>query len=530
MMNTSKEPVASINATPNKRIYRSIIADYTLNTAICELIDNALDARLEITGGPDLVVSINIDLDQQKISIIDNAGGVKESELKKLISPGETTVEGTEESIGIFGVGSKRAAVVLSQMIQITTRYHKEKTLRIEYDDAWLKHPDWNINYYRVEDISPSTTEIALSNLRFRIEKEDVDNLRNHLSATYAYFLQDRKISICLNDELLDAKFFDNWAYPPEFEPAQFIKRLSPKNTNEKIRFSITAGLVLEKGKIMDYGVYFYCNKRLITRALKTPEVGFISGLAGVPHNSMSLARIIVHIDGPSDNMPWTSNKAAINYNHTVFQAIKSDVIQAVRIYAKLSKKFYVDFEERVFPFKTGQPKTTRLENDETIKPSRLPEPPKTRKDFKDVVLELNKELTEQKPWIRGLYEAIIAENIIARQRFLEQRNRISLIILDSTLEIALKNFLAYEIAASLNDESLTNLFNRGRVSVHQEAERHLLTGNAIWQKINYFYRLRCDLIHRRADVRISDENIDTFRQIVMTVLTVAFNIEFPEE
>lgn len=339
----------------------------------------------------------------------------------------------------------------------------------------------------------------------------------------------DRKISINFDNELIDAKFFDNWAYPPDFEPAQFIKRLSPKNSNHKIRFSLTAGLVLEKGKVMDYGVYLYCNKRLITRALKTPEVGFISGLAGVPHNSMALSRIIVQLDGPSDDMPWTSNKAAINYNHNVFQAIKNDVIQAAKIYSKLSKKFYVDFEEKVLPFKTGQIKTYRLENDETIKPSRLPEPPKTRKDYKDVVFELNKDLTEQKIWIRGLYEAIIAENIIAKQRFLEQRNRISLIILDSTLEIAFKNYLGYEIAAPLGDEKLTTLF-RDRLSVHREVEKHILTGNTIWPKIDYFYRLRCDLIHRRADLRVSDENIDTFRRIVMYVLTIAFNIVFPDE
>ncbi len=37
--------IETIDATPNKRIYRSIIADYDLKTAICELVDNALDAR-----------------------------------------------------------------------------------------------------------------------------------------------------------------------------------------------------------------------------------------------------------------------------------------------------------------------------------------------------------------------------------------------------------------------------------------------------------------------------------------------------
>lgn len=39
----AKTEIDTIDGTPSKRIYRSIIADYDLNTAICELIDNSID-------------------------------------------------------------------------------------------------------------------------------------------------------------------------------------------------------------------------------------------------------------------------------------------------------------------------------------------------------------------------------------------------------------------------------------------------------------------------------------------------------
>ena len=130
-----KAEIDWIDATPSKRIYRSIIADYGLNTAICELIDNAIDASYQDKKWTvPLQVDINIDLMQHNILIKDTAGGVPESDLKKLISPGETSLMGDQASIGIFGVGSKRAVVALAQLIQITTRYHKRDTFLVEYD------------------------------------------------------------------------------------------------------------------------------------------------------------------------------------------------------------------------------------------------------------------------------------------------------------------------------------------------------------------------------------------------------------
>jgi hypothetical protein len=39
-----KKEIDTLNATPSKRIFYSIIADYDLNRSICELMNNGLDA------------------------------------------------------------------------------------------------------------------------------------------------------------------------------------------------------------------------------------------------------------------------------------------------------------------------------------------------------------------------------------------------------------------------------------------------------------------------------------------------------
>lgn len=307
--------------------------------------------------------------------------------------------------------------------------------------------------------------------------------------------------------------------------PRKFVRRLSPKKGNKKIRFEITSGLINEKGKTGDYGVYIYCNKRLIVKARRSAEVGFMTGLAGQPDNRMSLARIIVKLDGPSNDMPWTSNKADINYNHFVFQAIKKDIIQAVKIFAKLSRRLYPEFEEAVLPFKTGDIEVESVKKDQLIKQNRYPAVPKKSVYYKETVFVLNEDLAQVKPWVRGLYEGIVAEEMISTKKILTQRTRLSLLLLDGILEIAFKNFLAFEIDPPVGDAKLSNL---KRFEVHEEVESRLLTGDKIWGRINYFYKMRCELAHRKADFPVPNKDIEVFRADVITILRAAFNIEFP--
>lgn len=525
---SAKTQIATIDATPSKRIYLSIIADYGLKTAICELVDNAYDCWHKPSVGQDLCVQISIDIDQQKITISDNAGGIKEKDLAKLISPGASSTAPNSETIGAFGVGSKRAVVALAQLIQITSRFHKEGTYRLEYDDEWLASPDWQIPYFKVAEIAPSTTSIALSNLRFNIKPEDVDALRDALSATYARIIEDGRVRIELNEVALTPTLYDDWAYPPEASPKSFEKRIRITN-NESVRFLVTGGLTLSGGSIGgDYGVFFYGNNRMICKAVRSAEVGFITGIAGVPHPRMSLARVIVEFFGPAGRLPWNSSKSDINYNNLIFQAVKRDIVEVVKAYTGLSKRLQEFSDEKVQPYSSGSISCEKLATGETVTPSRVPAIPLAQPRFRESVVDLNKAVVAKSPWTRGLYEGIIAEELLFRQRHLEQKNRICLILLDSTVEIALKDFLGNELAQPLGDAKLEQLF-KNRISVHQEAMKHILTGDRIWQKLEHYYKLRCELIHRRVNPSISDELVDDMRSCLQKLLKAAFGLRFPK-
>ena len=91
----------------------------------------------------------------------------------------------------------------------------------------------------------------------------------------------------------------------------------------------MTAGLIRDRiPESGNYGVYFYCNRRLIVKELKARDVGyFVTSEAGVPHLDASLCRVIVRLDGPAKLMPWNSSKTGINFGHAAFHQIRPTLI-----------------------------------------------------------------------------------------------------------------------------------------------------------------------------------------------------------
>jgi sensor histidine kinase regulating citrate/malate metabolism len=110
-----KREIKLVDGTPNKRLFWSIISDYTLKTSICELIDNALDMWLKSGKATYLCINIDLDWNRQLIKIQDCAGGVAEEDHQMLISPGSSNNNPDENIIGLFGVGSKRAVIALAK-------------------------------------------------------------------------------------------------------------------------------------------------------------------------------------------------------------------------------------------------------------------------------------------------------------------------------------------------------------------------------------------------------------------------------
>lgn len=522
-----KTPVDPIDATPSKRLYLSIIADYDVNKAICELIDNALD--IWVLSGRTKVLSVDITLDenQQRIHVSDNAGGMAQSDLRYVVAPGYTgNLEG-QAIIGIFGVGTKRAVVALAQEIRIRTR-HDSNTYQVEFNDDWIKQSDdWHLPVDQVDSIQRGTTQIELTKLRRLLTAETETQLRDHLGATYARFLKNRKVKIFLNGKRVKPITFENWAYPPNYEPRAYSGAI-PTRDGETVKVNAVGGLTLESSPGGEYGVYFYCNDRLVASSLTTYEVGFASGLAGKPHADISLTRVLVSLNGQARLMPWNSSKSDINTSHEVFLALRNWLLRVVKDYASLSRrlsKFEGGWPQNVFKYLNGSFKRVKVDDFPSVNTSYLPPLPESKPRYSRTVREKNERIAENKPWTIGIYEAVVAVDWILKQGF-QQKNRLALILLDSTLEIAFKEYLVNDSGVSYSSKRIHDIFS-DRTQVHNEVAKVVSIPNTDWKKIKHYYLMRCQLIHQRASVAISDPEIADFRKTVERVLRKLFSLKF---
>jgi hypothetical protein len=262
-------------------------------------------------------------------------------------------------------------------------------------------------------------------------------------------------------------------------------------------------------------------------RALKTFEVGFAKGLAGLPHPKVSLTRVLVFLNGDATAMPWNSSKSDISTKHEVFLALHNWLVQVVKSYASLSRIWMGDWPDKVFKYKAGSIEEVEIDDFPTAQKSFLPPLPKSRPRYGEVIEQKNRALVKRKPWTKGLYEGVIAADLIAKQK-LEQKNRIALIVLDSTLEIAFKEYLVNESGTAYNDTKLLAIFGN-RNTVHVEIKKYVTLPATLWKKIEHYYRLRNKLVHERASPGVDDAQLDDFRDVVERVLRKLYKLKFDQ-
>lgn len=524
-----KTEIEPIDGTPLKRMFWSIISDYDLKTGLCELVDNALDIWLRNgrIGAP--LIDIELNADRQLISVADNSGGVEYADLKFLIAPGGSKNDPSAERIGIFGVGSKRASVALGEQVEIRTRHSNGRSFELDITKEWLTSDDWEMAAYEIPDVEPGTTRIDISHLRRPFAKTDVGDLRAHLAETYSWFLQNG-CSIRVNGTQVAPETFEDWAYPPNFSPRTATFELDFQRDG-KVSVEIVVGLIRDRIPQEDnYGAYVYCNRRLIVKELRTRDVGYSSGEAGVPHHDASLCRGIVRVHGPAQLMPWNSTKSGINIAHPVFERLRPTLVDLMRHFSSLSRRLKDDWDENVFRYRDGAVESVQPVGSDGRSHLVLPPLPQTRRAAAVDLKSRNAQRIKEMPWTLGLIEAMGAVDVISRQK-LQTKNRISLILLDSNFEIALKEFIVHRTdlfsVKEYGDARIRDLFSKRTLVVAEIAKRVAIPQHLL-DIASHYYMLRNKFIHERATAGLTDADIEAYRSTIEEILTILFKLDFP--
>ncbi|AZL57784.1 ATP-binding protein [Tabrizicola piscis] len=342
------------DANPTKAFFvRMITRDITLEDCIFDLVDNSIDGAWELSGGHPLSLDdktnlsaykISIRIEEDRFEISDNCGGITlDDAVEYAFTFGRKDKAETENfSIGVYGIGMKRAIFKLGTQIDIRSTYEIDENLesfRVPINvEAWLASGDenWDFDIEESEHLDQKGVKITVSDLTEAARRSFesprfIKNLRRSIARDYALHLH-RGLVI-----EVQGKPVSGWTIElrqgGDFSPmrAQFENVMD----GERVFVEILAGMAApppndsEPSEDFDddqntSGWYVICNGRIVLAADKTTVTGW--GTEGWPQwhpQYTGFMGIIVFSSRRADLLPLTTTKRSVDETSAVYRQFR---------------------------------------------------------------------------------------------------------------------------------------------------------------------------------------------------------------
>jgi hypothetical protein len=359
-------------AYPRKNFFVQMFTkDISLEDCVLDLIDNSVDGFIssrklrlsEIASAiwdkkPAKTVTASLPLIKVSIShagfeIEDNCGGIDlNTALTEVFNFGHR-VGWETESLGVYGIGLKRALFKLGDHFTITSRttrngFHCELPVNewVQKDDS---PDDWNIPLTEV-DAAPSAkvagTKITVDRLHSEVEERlktgTVEaSLCRAISTTFCFFLE-RYVRITVNGQKVVPLPI------PTSKPTRgsvSFERFADDGVNVRILATIAAQEDPGRYDNSRAGWYVVCNGRTVLSADKSELTGW--GTAPMPLFQPKHRAFVGVVFFESKNpmaMPWTTTKRSLNRESSIYLRTRNRMAVAAKpVLSFISKKYPSD-------------------------------------------------------------------------------------------------------------------------------------------------------------------------------------------
>lgn len=191
--------IERVDVQPDKSLMPKLgLGGYSIPQALAELVDNAIDARVE---GQQLHVRVQID--ESSISVQDDGTGMDAETLKNALRLAYSEKEG---KLGEFGLGLKTACTSLGKRFDVRTSPTGHRSgYHMWYDeDDWLgrQHGGWVLPFEKESKANPSGhgTQVMITRLTVRTQGL-VTRLRKDLSQRFHPYIASRHVEIRVNSK-----------------------------------------------------------------------------------------------------------------------------------------------------------------------------------------------------------------------------------------------------------------------------------------------------------------------------------------
>ena len=361
MNNPDRNSERKIKAFPTKDFFvRMITRDISLDNCILELIDNCLDGAHR--KNPDSNGARNLDVFYAKLNIgkdmftiEDNCGGIGIAEAIDYAFCFGRRPDAPDDgdfSIGLYGIGMKRAIFKIGRTTEIRSSTQKEGFVSNISVDKWLRHDDWEFDMddAPVENIG---TIIRVRDLYRSISEEFADStfvnsLIRTIERDYVRFIE-RGFQIKINDIAVKARPYAVKA-SEDFRPYRKIYK------DDNVEVEILAGMAAsppdsndpaERTEVGYFGWFVFCNDRVVLAADKTERtVWGNEGFARWHPQYNGFTGILLFRATDPNLLPWTTTKRDIDETSSLYRRAIKEMKAATQPWIEYTNQRKNDLDE----------------------------------------------------------------------------------------------------------------------------------------------------------------------------------------
>jgi hypothetical protein len=406
---------------PSKSLFISMLTrDISLADCIVDLLDNSVDGIKEFRKRTNLPVPaeneyagywVKIEMRENQFRISDNCGGIpiqvaKDYAFRFGRRDQEDQQLAESHTIGLYGIGMKRAMFKMGKQILVTSSTGTE-SFRMALDvDQWRRQRDpqdntrdnWDFELTHVVRNNtnvPSGTSIEISELPRNVSRDlsspgFENGLIYSLRRQYAFIISNG-LHLTINGHAVTPIM-------PTFKVGDQIAPMRLREEHNGVTLDITAGLASSPPEddsaenlypaADTYGWYVACNDRIVVTADKTFLTGW--GVTPVPnwHPQFYGFLGVVRFDANDPRLlPWTTTKRYVDTGSEIYRYAltimsecakqfvdytnkrKGEITQLKRIEgAAVSRSITkVDLQKKMSFPKIGKTKTRRIQYDKPL-------------------------------------------------------------------------------------------------------------------------------------------------------------------
>lgn len=345
-------------ANPTKAFFvRMITRDIALEDCLLDLLDNSVDSAWQREGGRPSGLEDGVDLSQYTIDITaneaqfvmrDNCGGITlDDAANYAFTFGRRDDAAPDDySIGVYGIGMKRAIFKIGSSIAIRSTYALPggtEAFRVPINVAdWLSRPqDWDFDIEADEGLAENGVELSITDLSESAlatfgNPSALQNLRRTIARDYALHFH-RGLNVVLNGEKIVGWNIEV-RHSDEFEPMR--TRYTEPVGGGTVAVEILAGMNApppessepdETRKSDDRsGWYVVCNGRIVVAADRTALSGWGSEDWPIWHPQYSgFIGLIFFTSENAALLPLTTTKRSVDQSASVYRKARPRMREA---------------------------------------------------------------------------------------------------------------------------------------------------------------------------------------------------------